>query len=277
MAPRHAAAEPFFLKTADGPRFCLYHAPAGPCRGALLYIHPFAEEMNRARRMAALQARAFAARGVAVLLLDLHGCGDSGGEFGDASWDGWLRDIDAGRAWLERRSGRQAGLWGLRLGALLALQAAQRCAAPPTRLVLWQPVTAGAAYLNGFLRLRLAADMLTGEDTGGSAALLAELRAGRSLEIAGYELSPTLGEGLLAADARQLVPPCPTDWFELVAAPERPVPPGAARLVQAWREAGAQVGLAALCGPQFWTTPEVTEAPLLLDASCALFEEPAHA
>ena len=81
-APGHAPADAFFLDTADGPRFCLYHAPVGECRGALVYIHPFAEEMNRSRRMAALQARALTAQGFGVLLLDLHGCGDSGGDFG---------------------------------------------------------------------------------------------------------------------------------------------------------------------------------------------------
>jgi alpha/beta superfamily hydrolase len=40
--------------------------------------------MNKARRMAALQARALAALGYGVLLLDLHGCGDSSGDFGDS-------------------------------------------------------------------------------------------------------------------------------------------------------------------------------------------------
>ena len=104
-APGHASADAFFLDTPDGPRFCMFHAPVGACRGALVYVHPFAEEMNRSRRMAALGARALAAQGIGVLLLDLHGCGDSADDFGDATWDGWLRDIAAARAWLEQRLG----------------------------------------------------------------------------------------------------------------------------------------------------------------------------
>ncbi|WP_229425321.1 hypothetical protein [Massilia sp. Se16.2.3] len=83
--PARAPADAFFLDTQGGRRFCLYHAPIGECRGALVYVHPFAEEMNRSRRMAALQARALAARGIGVLQLDLHGCGDSVGDFGDAT------------------------------------------------------------------------------------------------------------------------------------------------------------------------------------------------
>lgn len=273
MAPPHPPAEPFFLETAAGARFCLYHPPAGPCRGALLHVHPFAEEMNRARRMAALQARAFAARGIAVLLLDLHGCGDSAGDFGDASWNGWLDDLDAARAWLEQRSGQRAGLWGLRLGGLLALESARR--ASPARLLLWQPVTAGAAYLNGFLRLRLAADMLQGGEAGGSAALLAQLEAGQGLEIAGYTLAPALAMGFAKLDARELAPPCPVDWFELVAAPGRPLPPAAIKVADAWQ--APMLRQQAVCGPQFWATPEVAEAPELITASCAALEEVQHA
>lgn len=45
-------------------------------RGSIVYIHPFAEEMNKSRRMAALQARALTLAGFAVLQLDLIGCGD---------------------------------------------------------------------------------------------------------------------------------------------------------------------------------------------------------
>ncbi|MFN3884534.1 MAG: hypothetical protein ACK4Q4_07240 [Rhodocyclaceae bacterium] len=48
------AAEAFFLPVADGNRFCLHHPPAGAARGALIYLPPFAEEMNKSRRMAAM-------------------------------------------------------------------------------------------------------------------------------------------------------------------------------------------------------------------------------
>jgi uncharacterized protein len=69
------AAEPFFLAATTpegGQRFCLWHPAQGLAagqapRGLILYIHPFAEEMNKARRMAALQSRAFAKEGFEVL------------------------------------------------------------------------------------------------------------------------------------------------------------------------------------------------------------------
>lgn len=269
-APAHAPADAFFLDTPDGPRFCLYHAPQGRCRAALVYVHPFAEEMNRSRRMAALAARAMAAQGVGVLLIDLHGCGDSAGDFGDATWEGWLRDIAQARAWIEERLGCSAGLWGLRLGALLAVVHAQRAPLPPQRLLLWQPVTNGSGYLNGFLRLRLAGELLAGgSDSGGTEALREALASGETLEIAGYALNPQLAAGIDAADARALGPRCPIAWFEVTAAAGRPLPPAAVRVADTWRLQGSQVDVHLVQGPQFWTAPETIDCPALLESTLA--------
>jgi exosortase A-associated hydrolase 1/exosortase A-associated hydrolase 2 len=266
-------AEPLFLETAGGPRFCLFHRPAGPCAGALVYVHPFAEEMNKSRRMAALQARAFAARGVAVLQVDLQGCGDSAGDFGEARWEGWKADLAAACAWISERTGCQAGLWGLRLGALLALDYARWAQHPLERLLLWQPVTNGAAFLTQFLRLRLAGEMLhEQQDGGGTAALRAQLAAGAPLDVAGYTLHPALAAAIDAASAASMAPQgCPVHWFELLAAPERPLPPAVTKLAEAWRAQGVDLHLHGVPGPAFWQTPEIAEAPELLTASSAIY------
>ena len=269
-------AEPLFLDTSGGARFCLYHPPHGQARGALLYLHPFAEEMNKSRRMAALAARRLAARGVGVLQLDLHGCGDSAGEFHEARWDGWQADIKAGLDWLQARLGLRPGLWGLRLGALLALDYAAQAEQAPARLLLWQPVLSGAQHLNQFLRLRVAGDMLQegGAATGGTAALRARLQAGDILEIGGYELHPALALAFDGVDAARLAaPPCRVDWFEVVPEAGRAPTAAAARLAEAWCAGEVDVQLAALAGPAFWTTQEIAEAPALLDASAALYPD----
>jgi exosortase A-associated hydrolase 2 len=278
MVPAYATAESFFLPVQDGFRYCLFHPPAGPCRGALVYLHPFAEEMNKSRRMAALQARALAALGIGVLQIDLHGCGDSSGEFGDARWEGWKRDIDDARTWLGARLGVSAGLWGLRVGALLALDYASRASDLP-RLLLWQPVTSGAAFLNQFLRLRIAADLVQdGASNGGTKALRAGLEQGKPVEIAGYELAPQLAAALDPLDPSVLAPRgCRIDWFEVTPAAGRPMPPAASRIVAIWQAQGIDLGVHVVHGEPFWSTPEIAECPALLDATGALFRENAHA
>lgn len=271
--PASARALPFFLDSHPGQRLCVYHPPAGACRGAILYIHPFGEEMNKSRRAVALQARALSALGYGVLLLDLHGCGDSSGDFSEARWEHWQGDIAAGIAWLGRETGRPVSLWGLRLGALLALEHANGAAAGAIeRVVLWQPVHAGATFLKQFLRLRVASEMMGEQKGGGTEALLAALHAGESLEIAGYELAPQLATAIEARSAAAFaVRACPVHWLEVASDPERPLPPASLRVIEGWRAAGVTVDARSVPGQAFWATQEITDCPALLNATCAIF------
>jgi exosortase A-associated hydrolase 2 len=266
-------AEPFFLTTELGQRFCLFHPPAGVCRGAVLYVQPFGEEMNKARRMAALQARALAELGFGVLLLDLHGCGDSSGDFVDARWDGWKRDVACGHQWLSERLGVPVSLWGLRLGALLALDYAIGARQAPASLMLWQPVHSGATFLTQFLRLRIANDMLSEdkEKGGGTKALRDALRNGATLEVAGYELAPALADAIESLDAAALLTTaCPVHWFEAVPAEGRPPSPAAARVAAAWQAGGVDLHTHLIVCPPFWATQEITECAALLAATSSV-------
>ena len=276
--PLHPPAEPFFIDGARGRRFCLFHPARGACKGALVYVHPFAEEMNKSRRMAALQSRALAEQGWAVLQIDLHGCGDSDGVFREARWGNWKDDLGDACAWLGQRSGQRVGLWGLRLGALLALDYACGAAVTPSRLMLWQPVHSGAAALTQFLRLRLAGEMLgKAESGGGTAALRATLASGEALEIAGYMLEPALAAEIDALDAAALIPPCPVDWFDIVPAAERALSAPAQRVSAAWHQRGAAVTMHKVASAPFWSTQEIVECEGLIAATCAALGEFEHA
>jgi len=270
-------AEPFFLEAAAGERYCLHHAPQGPCRGAFVYVHPFGDEMNRTRRMAALGARALAQAGYGVLQIDLAGCGDSSGDFGEARWQAWLDDVALARHWLERRHGGKAGVWGLRLGALLALDHAARTEDKPARLLLWQPVLNGATYLTQVLRLRMAGDLINDKAQAGGAdspqALRVLLQGGTPVEIGGYLLAPDFAAALDGLDANRLAPPLAVDWFEVVAAGDRPAPPAAQRTAAAWAAAGPAPRLRTVAGPAFWASQEITECPALVQASVAALAE----
>ncbi len=241
----------------------------------MVYIHPFAEEMNKSRRMAALQSRAFAAAGYAVLQIDLFGCGDSSGDFSEASWELWKQDVALGVRWIGERAAGEVTLWGLRLGALLALDAARVCNPTPVGFVLWQPILSGEALLTQFLRLRLASEMLSeGSAKTGVRELRAQLASGASLEIAGYTLAPQLtvpmgGLRLLDLEPQGRV----VHWLEVVAEPGRELSPAARRVADAWVLGGARLGVQCVPGQPFWSTVETTECPALIAATTKILVE----
>jgi len=272
-------AQPFFLKSGMGQRFCLFHPPAGNCRGTVLYVHPFAEELNRSRRMAALQARALATLGYGVLQIDLYGCGDSSGDFGDARWQIWKDDLDAGAAWLRQRLDGPMILWGLRLGALLALDHARSAIHRPAAMLLWQPVLNGQTYLTQFLRLRATNALLTDAvASSGTAELRAALDAGETIEIAGYDLAPELARALDGLDPLDaMTPDCPVHWFEALGSSTQSLSAGAARVSADWQARGIELQVHTLQCPPFWITAEITECTAWIEANSAAVREGIYA
>jgi exosortase A-associated hydrolase 2 len=271
--------EPLFLHFDSGPlgqRFALHHSPpSGLLRGLVAYVHPFAEEMNKSRRMAALQSRALAAKGFAVLQIDLMGCGDSPGDFGDATWTMWVDDVVNACRWLRQCHRPSDGgaipplwLWGLRVGCLLAAEAAAALDGE-CNFLFWQPTTEGKSALQQFLRLRLVAGMLGGSEKGAMAGLRAQLASGQSIEVAGYMLNPALATGLERAGLRPPVKSCRTEWIGISASPADDLPPGSLRTVEEWQQAGCQVRTNVVAGPAFWQTTEIEELPDLLTATLA--------
>ena len=248
-------------------------------RGSVLYIHPFAEEMNKSRRMAALQARALAQAGYAVLQLDLLGCGDSSGDFGDASWQDWVGDVVQGSRWLlSQQRGDSASqdnpglwLWGLRAGCLLATQAARQLDVP-CHFLFWQPPATGKPLWQQFLRLKVAGDMLGGGAKGAMEAMRQQLANGTQVEVVGYQISPGLAFGLEEAT---LIPP--TDihgdarviWLEMSTRADAEPSPVSANTISTWQQSGFEVARHVAIGPAFWQTTEIEDAPALIAATSA--------
>ena len=260
----------FFLPAEPGNRFCIYHrsADGGTGRG-FVYAHPFCEEMNKTRRMAALQSRRLAAAGYAVLQIDLFGCGDSSGDFADARWEIWKRDLQIAVGWLKSRLDGPLSLWGLRLGATLAADVARNPTMDIEQLLLWQPVSNGEQFLTQFLRLRLAAEMLAdGTAQTGVRELRETLARGVPLEIAGYDLHPRLAAEIDALKLADLIPAAKrVHCLEVTAAAEPKLSPASQRALEAWRSRGLDVRAAAVGSEPFWSTIEVTECEALLAAT----------
>jgi alpha-beta hydrolase superfamily lysophospholipase len=140
--------KPFFFGDSSRPLFGLHHPPSGPPRRwGVVICNPFGQESLRAHRSLRELARRLAEGGFHVLRFDYSGSGDSAGEGEEATLQQWLADISAAIAEVKETSAASRfALVGLRLGASLsALAAAGR--ADVDRLVLWDPILDGAAYL----------------------------------------------------------------------------------------------------------------------------------
>jgi exosortase A-associated hydrolase 2 len=276
IAAVRTPAEPIFLKGGAGRLFAIYHnAIVGvPSGGAVLLVPPFAEEMNKSRRMLAMMARRMSAMGYGALLLDLFGTGESEGDFVDARWSIWKEDIGCAVRWLAQRVPGPIHFLALRTGALLAADFVAQSALVPGRLVLWQPVVNGELFLTQFLRLRLAASMMDSQrERESTQQLRRRFDSGEAVEVAGYTLAPELAQALVAQDlgARVVRATDKVCWMEVAASAERLLAPVSMRVVEHWRAARVPVETSIVVGEPFWSSPEITLAPALLDATAAAF------
>ena len=264
-----AIPTPFFLDSPSGRRFAVHHAPDGNNKpwGNVLCVPAFNEEMNRCRSMLTLQAQAFAKQGVGTLIIDLHGTGESDGDHGEARWASWLKDIAIGMAWLADRPGACTALLGVRLGVPLAVQALSMSTpgASPA-LIAWQPVTDGKSYFTQFLRMRMAANMdRTDIPKDTTSGMRKDLAAGRSIEVAGYEIHPDLAAAIEEIKLSQTPPvAAPIAWFERTAGATGEAPPASLSAIEAWRSHGAQIDLQTFQGPAFWALHDRATAPALI-------------
>ena len=282
--PTAPATEAFFMPMddgRDGQRFCLFYpAQDSNTQGAVVYVHPFTEEMNKSRRMAALQSRALAEAGYAVLQIDLLGCGDSSGDFGDATWQAWVNDVVRACHWIRQRSAAPLWLWGLRAGCLLAAEAARQLQTP-CNFLFWAPTPSGKTQLQQFLRLKAAADMLGGNAKGVTEGLRQQLAAGDTVEIAGYALCPGLANGMEqsalappAAHQPSLAPPGRLEWLEISTREDASLNPVAQKTFTQWAQNGFAARSHIVNGPSFWQTTEIEDAPALLAATLAALASP---
>lgn len=268
---------PRYLSGPSGALFVTVYLPTGgqTSDSWILHLPAFAEEMNKSRHVITAQARELARKGYAVIVPDLFGTGESAGDFGEASWECWKQDIHFLISWAKRQGATQVTLWGMRLGALLAVEIAKESPGKCDRLLLWQPVISGQQAMTQFLRLRMAAGLMGGG--GESVSSLRErLAAGETLEVAGYRLSPSLYSQASACtiDETALTERTgfPIDWLEVTQS-EKGLSPIARRVTDAWSESSLAVAVQTVPGEPFWTTQELADAPDLIEKTTAIFAD----
>jgi hypothetical protein len=136
--------------------------------------------------------------------------------------------------------------------------------------LFWQPPTSGKALLQQFLRLKVASNLLAGQDKGVMDSMRRSLANGLPVEVLGYMLSSALASGLEQA---VLAPPAAAggrsrlQWMEVSCA-DTPVH-GATSLTHMgqWQGAGYAVSSHIAQGPAFWQSSEIEEVAELLTAT----------
>jgi exosortase A-associated hydrolase 2 len=252
-----------FLEGRRGRLFYVMHAPppSVATRGGVLLLPPFLEEMNKARRMLALQARSLAAAGYLSLLVDYFGTGDSEGELEEADLEGWQVDVETACDTLLRRAPGPKGVIALRAGALLLAPAFK--ALEPAVTVLWAPISQGARYRKELYRAAVLSARLAGEERS-TQQLEERVRDGLPVDVLGYRLGARWL--LQLGEASAPVPPeagsCVWIDVNVAGAPS----PASVREITSWSRT-ATVRHEAQPGPSFWATQEIAELPALLDGT----------
>lgn len=219
--------------------------------------------------MANLLAESLGGTDTGTLLFDYSSTGDSSGEFSQARWDNWVSDGCAAIEWLHRKIEKPVSLVGLRLGAVLALECAQKVGIEIPRIVLWQPATNGRTLFTQFLRIRLAASLAASGDRESTKDLMDRLAGGETLEVAGYEIAPALADAINRVTIADFVPPrgSKIHWMEIMTGEDGALMPPSQKIITGWRDADIDIATSVIAGEQFWATQEISTAPTLIDAT----------
>lgn len=249
--------------------FALLRAPDQGTGACTLVVPPFAEEMNKSRRIVTEFAQHEREQGRGVLSIDLSGTGDSEGSLEHARIEDWIDELASAVAWSAAKGWRVDSVLGIRFGAILAAALARRRDLDLARLVFWQPVTSGARMIDQFLRIRVMASRLEDDRHESVAALRGKLQVGESVDVAGYTLSGALCADIDALDLHGQIASSalPIRWVEVVADSSAPPSPGAQRAVDKARAIGCQVEYTQVAGEPFWMATEIVTNPRLVAAS----------
>jgi exosortase A-associated hydrolase 2 len=186
---------PLFFPSAGRNLFGVLHSPPGAATGkGFVFCAPFFEEKLWAHRVYVTFARELAARGIHVLRFDYMGHGDSEGSFEESNIDTRIRNILDAASFLTSSGGvREIGLLGLRFGATIAAEAAERHPNQFHRLILWEPALSGSGYMQEMLRINLATQMSCYKEIRVTRAAMADsLKVGKVVNVDGYGLTDSL-------------------------------------------------------------------------------------
>lgn len=150
--------EAFFFGPDDRQIFGIYHPALGMDSGVLSVIcPPLLSELNRAHSSLRKVAVALAEKGQHVLRMDFSGMGDSHGRIADTRLSDWIEDVRLTiQEGIEITGCRTVRVLAVRASALVVCKAVGKMP-EVERLVLWDPIPDGPAYLKELDREQFSA------------------------------------------------------------------------------------------------------------------------
>jgi exosortase A-associated hydrolase 2 len=191
-----------FIQGEAGRLFCTFHDPApserrAPVQPAVIVVPAFGDEMNKTRQTLAGIGKLLNQAGIALIIPDLFGTGDSEGEFREATWEGWRSDVLTVARHAGQRGTPVSGAIAIRTGALLLADALTDADFPELTASVWlQPTWHGEQYLTQLLRLRALSTAVAEGKSETVADLRGALAQGQLVNVGGYELSPSIATAL---------------------------------------------------------------------------------
>jgi len=202
----------FFANRRGQRLFYCAHGRKGSA-GGWIFCNPFLEEKTFSQSVYVALARRMAEQGHFVLRFDYTGDGDSEGDVATVGLHDWVEDVVDAAAFAWGQFGlTDPRLFGLRLGAAVALQAAPAIQA--SQVLAWEPIIRGEAYLQECLMLNVTTQLATFKGVRADRKVLRErLARGETVNVAGHEIGQPMAESLEAfrlADAARDCG-CPVD------------------------------------------------------------------
>ena len=234
----------------------------------VILVPPFAEEMNRSKRMFILCAQKLSESGLNVILFDYAGTGDSEGEWGDYSYVDWLQNFLDVYQYAQTKSLHSVDLISLRFGSLLSADAIVNKSIAINNCIFWDPVEKGETFMRQLIRTKIAAEMSLTKNKNDKYNYLNELDQKGFIEIAGYKLTRELIDSIkllkLSDNLEELTKMSVVHWIQLGQHLAQP---------KCLNESILQsLSFKSVEDIRFWMQQEVTISPVLIDETCRILE-----
>lgn len=238
---------------------------------AIIFLPPFAEEINKTRHLLSNAMHQLSAAGISCFMLDNYGTGDSEGDLDIATVAIWRKDLQQLLQQLQQQGFSKASFIAIRFGALQLFDLLNSSLMPLklVQIVLWQPFFEVTKFWQQFSRIKIAEAMARGERLS-QKELEQQLHNGNTIEIAGYPISPAFYQSLLQMQTQlpTELNTLPLSWFETSQLDNIALPVQKMRVTL---QQGSKLCFKQLKADPYWQTNELASADELIKLTVQQF------